>query len=95
MWAEVNIVVADFSCRYSPGEIYKYLFAPTGRFGGEDGNCKERSKVQKEQMRWWIQKQIGEREKAERERQEAEKAYQEAVISRDKRAMALDRSDGT
>ncbi|XP_076237645.1 RIB43A-like with coiled-coils protein 2 [Calliopsis andreniformis] len=63
------------------------------RFEGEDGNCKERSKVQKEQTRWWIQKQMEEREQAERDRQEAEKAYQEAVISRDKRAMALDQME--
>ncbi|XP_053973301.1 RIB43A-like with coiled-coils protein 2 [Hylaeus volcanicus] len=44
-------------------------------------------------MRWWIEKQKNERTMEERDRQEAEKAYQEAVISRDKRAMTLDRME--
>nr|XP_034171200.1 RIB43A-like with coiled-coils protein 2 [Osmia lignaria]XP_034171201.1 RIB43A-like with coiled-coils protein 2 [Osmia lignaria] len=54
---------------------------------------KERVKAQKEQMRWWIEKQKDERVQLDRERQEAEKAYQEAVISRDKRAVALDQME--
>ncbi|XP_029041650.1 RIB43A-like with coiled-coils protein 2 [Osmia bicornis bicornis] len=54
---------------------------------------KERLKAQKEQMRWWIEKQKDERVQLDRERQEAEKAYQEAVISRDKRAVALDQME--
>ncbi|XP_043601141.1 RIB43A-like with coiled-coils protein 2 [Bombus pyrosoma] len=63
------------------------------RFAGEDDNAKERSKAQKEEMRWWIEKQKNERMQAEREREEAEKAYEAAVISRDKRAMALDQME--
>ncbi|CAK9819253.1 RIB43A-like with coiled-coils protein 2 [Anthophora plagiata] len=63
------------------------------RFEGEDGNGKARSAAKKEEMRWWIEKQRSERVQAEREQQEAEKAYQAAVISRDKRAVALDQME--
>ncbi|KAK1131399.1 hypothetical protein K0M31_017684 [Melipona bicolor] len=62
--------------------------------GDEDeDDAKERSKAQKDELRWWIEKQKNERMQAERERQETEKAYQTAVISRDKRAMALDQME--
>ncbi|XP_076640732.1 RIB43A-like with coiled-coils protein 2 isoform X1 [Halictus rubicundus] len=62
-------------------------------FQGSEDDSKERLKAQKEEMRYWIEQQKEERVKIERERQEAEKAYQEAVISRDKRATALDQME--
>ncbi|XP_076760511.1 RIB43A-like with coiled-coils protein 2 [Xylocopa sonorina] len=62
-------------------------------FPAEDDNSKERAKARKEELRWCIEKQRGERLQAERERQEAERAYQAAVISRDKRARALDQME--
>lgn len=74
-------------------KVIKYLIVECCRFAGEDDNAKERSKAQKEEMRWWIEKQKNERMQAEREREEAEKAYEAAVISRDKRAMALDQME--
>ncbi|KZC07474.1 PREDICTED: RIB43A-like with coiled-coils protein 2 [Dufourea novaeangliae] len=63
------------------------------KFEGEMGESKERLRAQKEERRYWIEKQKEERVQAERDCQEAEKAYQEAVISRDKRAMALDQME--
>lgn len=59
------------------------------RFEGEDRNLGERLKAQREQMRWWIQRQKEEREAAEKARRDAEDAYQEVVLSRDKRATTL------
>ncbi|XP_031839653.1 RIB43A-like with coiled-coils protein 1 [Nomia melanderi] len=63
------------------------------RFGGDQADSRERLKARKEETRYWIEKQMEERVKIERDRQEAEKAYQEAVISRDKRAAALDQME--
>ncbi|XP_043525985.1 RIB43A-like with coiled-coils protein 2 [Frieseomelitta varia] len=64
------------------------------KFPGEDeDDAKGRLKAQKEELRWWIEKQKNERMQAESERQETEKAYETAVISRDKRAMALDQME--
>ncbi|XP_076620172.1 RIB43A-like with coiled-coils protein 2 [Colletes latitarsis] len=79
------VTIDDDTSRFGSGFVQK--------FEGEEGDSKERSKAKKEQMRWWIEKQKDERTMAERDRQEAEKAYQEAVISRDKRAMTLDRME--
>lgn len=62
-----------------------------GRFEGEDWNFAERTRIQKEQMQSWLYQQMAERRAAEQERRDAERAYQEAVCSRDKRALALDR----
>lgn len=52
-----------------------------------------RLKAQKEQMRWWIQRQKDEREAAERARRDAEDTYQEVVLSRNQRAMTLARME--
>lgn len=49
--------------------------------------------MQKEQMRWWIQRQKEEREAAEKARRDAEEAYQEVVLSRDKRAITMARME--
>ncbi|XP_012216528.1 RIB43A-like with coiled-coils protein 2 [Linepithema humile] len=67
--------------------------ASAQKFEGEDRNLPERLKVQKEQIRWWIQRQKEEREAAEKARRDAEEAYQEVVLSRDKRAMTLARME--
>ncbi|XP_011646865.1 RIB43A-like with coiled-coils protein 2 isoform X2 [Pogonomyrmex barbatus] len=67
--------------------------ASAQKFEGEDRNLPVRLKMQKEQMRWWIQRQKEEREAAEKARRDAEEAYQEVVLSRDKRAMALARME--
>lgn len=63
------------------------------RFEGEDRNLHERLKEQREQMRWWIQKQKEEREAIEKVRRDTEEAYQEVVLSRDKRGMMLARME--
>lgn len=63
------------------------------RFDGEDRNLPERLKAQKEQMRWWIQRQKEEHEAAEKARRDAEDAYQEVVLSRDERATTLARME--
>ncbi|XP_024868032.1 RIB43A-like with coiled-coils protein 2 [Temnothorax curvispinosus] len=67
--------------------------ASAQKFEGEDRNLAERLKAQREQMRWWIQRQKEEREAAEKARRDAEDAYQEVVLSRDKRAMTLTRME--
>ncbi|XP_043488460.1 RIB43A-like with coiled-coils protein 2 [Polistes fuscatus] len=64
--------------------------ASAQRFEGEDFNFREQDRMKKEEMRWWFEKQKKEREIAEKERKDAEKAYQEAVVSRDKRALELE-----
>lgn len=60
---------------------------------GEVGDPKERSKVQREEYRWWLEKQKGERVQVEKERQEADDAYVAAVIARDQRARTLDQME--
>lgn len=50
----------------------------------------ERLKEQKEQMQSWLLQQIYERQQNEQERQNAEDSYQQVVISRDRRAIALE-----
>lgn len=67
--------------------------ASAQKFEGEDRNLRERLKVQREQMRWWIQRQKEEREAVEKARRDTEEAYQEVVLSRDKRAMMLARME--
>ncbi|KAG7198610.1 hypothetical protein KM043_005971 [Ampulex compressa] len=67
--------------------------ASAQKFEGEDCDLKDRLRLQKEQMRWWIEKQREERTMADKERRAAEKAYQEAVTSRDRRAIELDRME--
>ncbi|CAL1688908.1 unnamed protein product [Lasius platythorax] len=67
--------------------------ASAQKFEGEDRNLRERLKVQREQMRWWIQRQKEEHEAAEKARRDTEEAYQEVVLSRDKRAMTLARME--
>ncbi|XP_072756418.1 RIB43A-like with coiled-coils protein 2 [Anoplolepis gracilipes] len=67
--------------------------ASAQKFEGEDCNLRERLKVQKEQMRWWIQRQKEEREAIEKARRDTEEAYQEVILSRDKRAMMLTRME--
>lgn len=63
------------------------------RFEGEDRYLPERLKAQREQMRWWIQRQMEERGAAEKARRDAEDAYQEVVLSRDGRATTLARME--
>ncbi|XP_033321550.2 RIB43A-like with coiled-coils protein 2 [Megalopta genalis] len=85
---------------YDPNSLKKSLPSGFGdgdsswaqKFRSEEGS-KERLRAQKEETRYWIEQQKGERVRIEREHREAEKAYQEAVISRDKRAAALDQME--
>ncbi|XP_011684604.1 PREDICTED: RIB43A-like with coiled-coils protein 2 [Wasmannia auropunctata] len=67
--------------------------ASAQKFDGEDRNMPERLKAQREQMRWWIQRQKEEHEAAEKARRDAEHAYQEVVLSRDSRATTLARME--
>lgn len=56
-------------------------------------NGKERSKVQMEQMKSWLDQQIKERDEAEKERKQAEEEYKAALIARDSRAVELDKME--
>ncbi|XP_011497805.1 PREDICTED: RIB43A-like with coiled-coils protein 2 [Ceratosolen solmsi marchali] len=67
--------------------------ASAQKFEGEDANLVCRRKEQKEQMLSWIMQQVQERRLAEKERLEAEREYQDALLSRDNRAMALETSE--
>ncbi|XP_012275995.1 RIB43A-like with coiled-coils protein 2 [Orussus abietinus] len=67
--------------------------ASAQRFMGEDVNLAERTKAQKEQMQAWIAQQIAERRAAERERHNAERAHQDAILSRDRRSMTLEKME--
>lgn len=60
------------------------------KFEGEDLCSEERAKVQREQIKSWLDQQMEEREAAEKERKDAEDAYKAAVIARDQRAVELD-----
>ncbi|KYN34808.1 RIB43A-like with coiled-coils protein 2 [Trachymyrmex septentrionalis] len=63
--------------------------ASAQKFEGEDRNLPKRLKAQKEQMRWWIQRQKEERGAAEKAQRDSEDAYQEVILSRDKRATTI------
>ncbi|OXU28177.1 hypothetical protein TSAR_003628 [Trichomalopsis sarcophagae] len=65
-------------------------FNPVRRFEGEDENLVARLREQREQMQSWIMQQVQERRLAEREKRDTEQAYQEALLSRDRRALALE-----
>ncbi|XP_012523491.1 RIB43A-like with coiled-coils protein 2 [Monomorium pharaonis] len=67
--------------------------ASAQKFEGEDRNFHERLKAQREQTRWWLQRQKEEREAAEAARRDAEDTYQEAVHSRNERATTLARME--
>ncbi|KAF2901612.1 hypothetical protein ILUMI_04569 [Ignelater luminosus] len=60
------------------------------KFEGEDAAGDERKKVQREQVKSWLDQQIEEREAADKERKAADEAYKAAVIARDERAIELD-----
>lgn len=70
--------------------ISRNIFFFFFRFEGEDCNKMQRLKEQKEQMQSWVMQQMNERRAAEKESRDAEKAYQDAVVARDKRAIALE-----
>ncbi|KAG6803256.1 RIB43A-like with coiled-coils protein 1 [Apis mellifera caucasica] len=55
----------------------------------EEEDFKEKSRAKKEEMRWWIEKQMQEHISAESERKEFEKAQEAAILSRDKHAMKI------
>ncbi|KAJ8915631.1 hypothetical protein NQ315_003415 [Exocentrus adspersus] len=61
------------------------------KFEGEDYQSEQRAKVQREEIRAWLDQQISERNAADRERRSAEEAYKAAVIARDLRASELDK----
>ncbi|XP_001607133.1 RIB43A-like with coiled-coils protein 2 [Nasonia vitripennis] len=64
--------------------------ASAQKFEGEDENLVARLREQREQMQSWIMQQVQERRLAEREKRDTEQAYQEALLSRDRRALALE-----
>ncbi|XP_066589488.1 RIB43A-like with coiled-coils protein 2 [Prorops nasuta] len=72
------------------GDDSKIGISSAQKFEGENLSSTERQESQKEQIRYWLEKQKKEREFYEHERREAEKAYQDAIASRDKRATTLD-----
>ncbi|KAK9753371.1 RIB43A [Popillia japonica] len=60
------------------------------KFEGEDLSNEERLKVQRDQLKSWLDQQMLEREAAEKERKAAEDAYKAAILARDQRAIELD-----
>jgi hypothetical protein len=63
------------------------------RFEGEDLAGAERAKVQRDQVRAWLDQQMMEKEAADQERKAAEEAYREAIFARDQRALQLDQME--
>ena len=63
------------------------------RFEGEDLASAERAKVQRDQVKAWLDQQIMEKEAADKERKAAEEAYREAIMARDQRALQLDKME--
>ncbi|GJQ77351.1 hypothetical protein Trydic_g20761 [Trypoxylus dichotomus] len=60
------------------------------KFEGEDLSSEERLKVQRDQLKSWLDQQMLEKESAEKERKAAEDSYKAAIIARDQRAIELD-----
>lgn len=60
------------------------------RFQGEDLNVGEKRRQQREQYQTWLIQQIAERRVLRQKCVELEKAHQEALISRDQRAVTLE-----
>ncbi|XP_034951405.1 RIB43A-like with coiled-coils protein 2 [Chelonus insularis] len=65
--------------------------ASAQKFDGEDIKRKARLKDQKEQMQSWLMQQVYEKRKNEQEQQNVEESFQQLVISRDRRAIELER----
>ncbi|XP_044254489.1 RIB43A-like with coiled-coils protein 2 [Tribolium madens] len=63
------------------------------KFEGEDLVSIERAKVQRDQVKSWLDQQIMEKEAADKERKAAEEAYREAIKARDQRALQLDKME--
>ncbi|XP_068907122.1 RIB43A-like with coiled-coils protein 2 [Tenebrio molitor] len=63
------------------------------KFEGEDLAGAERAKVQRDQVRAWLDQQMMEKEAADQERKAAEEAYREAIFARDQRALQLDQME--
>ncbi|KAJ3658979.1 hypothetical protein Zmor_010689 [Zophobas morio] len=63
------------------------------KFEGEDLASAERAKVQRDQVKAWLDQQIMEKEAADKERKAAEEAYREAIMARDQRALQLDKME--
>lgn len=84
-----NALRTSLPCRVGDDDPRLGL-AAAQKFEGEDYNFREKQKIQKDEMRWWVEKQRKEREAADKERKDAERAFQRAVISRDKRAVELE-----
>lgn len=53
----------------------------------------ERAKVQRDQIKAWLDQQMMEKEAADKERKAAEEAYREAMKIRDQRALQLDQME--
>ncbi|KAK0167236.1 hypothetical protein PV327_004662 [Microctonus hyperodae] len=67
--------------------------ASAQKFQGEDIKQAERLKEQKEQMQSWLMQQMYERRQNKRQQQNADEFYQQTVISRDKRAIELEKME--
>ncbi|KAJ8969452.1 hypothetical protein NQ317_014600 [Molorchus minor] len=61
------------------------------KFEGEDLQNEQRSKIQREEVKAWLDQQV--MEKNSIEQKEAEDAYKAAIIARDQRALELDRME--
>ncbi|CAH0559961.1 unnamed protein product [Brassicogethes aeneus] len=73
--------INDDDPRLGPSSVQK--------FEGEDVVCQERRKIQRDQLKAWLDQQIMEKEQAEKERQTAVDAYRAAILARDKRSMEI------
>ncbi|KAL3267126.1 hypothetical protein HHI36_011266 [Cryptolaemus montrouzieri] len=63
------------------------------KFEGEDLVSAQRLKIQREQIKAWLDQQMQEKEAAQREQKMAEEAYKAAMVARDERALELEKME--
>ncbi|KAJ8940299.1 hypothetical protein NQ318_012838 [Aromia moschata] len=92
---EINIYRKKFPEKQIPPRLYdedpRLGMSSCQKFEGEDLQNEQRSKIQREEIKAWLDQQV--MEKNNDEQKEAEEAYKAAVIARDMRALELDRME--
>ncbi|XP_045480184.1 RIB43A-like with coiled-coils protein 2 [Harmonia axyridis] len=63
------------------------------KFEGEDLVSAQRLRIQREQIKSWLDQQMQEKEAAQKEQKAAEEAYKAAMVARDERALQLERME--
>lgn len=67
--------------------------ASAQKFEGEDLVSDQRTRIQREQIKAWLDQQMQEKEEADKQRRMAEEAYVAAVIARDQRVQDLEKME--